>query len=58
MKYLINELLLGFSLMNHLMGKGLISYKEARKIIWSSLPEDMPDDEKKEHIDSIVKKSD
>lgn len=55
MKNLFNELALAFALMNCLMKKGLISYKEARKIIWESLPMDMPEDKKEAIINSMVK---
>lgn len=45
-----------FSIMNTLMNRGLISYDEARNIIRSSLPPEMPEDEKNKLLDSLVVK--
>lgn len=43
-----------FNIMNTLMGKGLISYEEARTIISGSLPPEMSEHEKKSLLDSLV----
>lgn len=46
-----------FTLMNHLMKKGLINYKAARQIIRDSLNDNLEDYEKDRIVDSLVRKA-
>ena len=45
-----------FEIMNNLMKKGFLSYEEALEIIEKSLPPEMPEEEKKALLKTLVKK--
>lgn len=47
-----------FNMINELLGKGIISYEEARKILKNSLDPNMSDAEKEKILDSIIRRID
>jgi len=51
-----DPLQLTFNVMNALMRKGVISYDDARNIIRSSLPPEMPETEKEALLNSMVQR--
>ena len=46
-----------FNLMNTLMKKKILSYSEAREVIMNSMPPNMPHEEKKKILNSLLKKT-
>lgn len=49
-----DPLKLTFSILNGLMKKGVINAQQAKEILMDALPDDMPEDEKKKIVDSMV----
>lgn len=52
----IDPLQLSFEIINKLMQKGLLTEKDAREIIKSSLDPNMPEQEKEEFVNSLMVK--